>query len=60
MYEPWLQEQQKQQSYDRWLRSRPVCTDCGEHITEEWAYRMENGVICTKCGMHRLVEVELL
>lgn len=34
---------------DRWLRKRPVCAECGEHIQDDHAYRMDQGLLCPQC-----------
>lgn len=41
---------------DRWLDElehqydhRPVCSECGEHIQEEYAYQIDDKLICIPC-----------
>lgn len=44
------------QSYDtrmaameRWLESRPVCDRCGEHIQDEYGYKVDGETLCPDC-----------
>lgn len=32
-----------------WLKSRPVCYECGEPITEDYAYRIGGDLVCQHC-----------
>ena len=32
-----------------WLRKRPRCSECGEHIQDEYAYYYADKWICEKC-----------
>lgn len=34
---------------DEWLKSRPVCDICGEHIQEEKYYCIDGTKICLEC-----------
>lgn len=42
-YERWEADQ------EAWLRARPVCAWCGEHIQEEYAYRIGDDLVCEDC-----------
>lgn len=33
----------------RWVNSRPVCSECGEHIVDETAYYIDCKWICQGC-----------
>ena len=35
---------------EAWLKSRPVCVKCREHIQDQYAYLTENGWICDDCA----------
>ena len=32
-----------------WLEKRPVCEGCGEHIQDDFAYRIDNKWYCKRC-----------
>lgn len=34
---------------EAWLKKRPVCADCEQHIQEEWAYYINGEWICEDC-----------
>ena len=34
---------------ERWLRSQPVCSHCGEHIQDENCYVVNDEIICEDC-----------
>ena len=34
---------------NRWLKSRPVCSECGEHIQDERCYEVNDELICEEC-----------
>ena len=34
---------------EEWLKSRPVCVDCGEHIQDDCYYDFGNGPMCEDC-----------
>ena len=42
---------QHEAAQERWLRSRPVCVECGEHIQDEYAFYIDGEWICEDC-MH--------
>lgn len=33
----------------KWLKSRPICSQCGEHIQDEYGYRLGNDLYCEEC-----------
>lgn len=33
----------------RWLKKRPVCSECGEHIQDEHCYEINDELICEEC-----------
>lgn len=33
----------------RWLKKRPRCSECDEHIQEDYAYYINDEWICEKC-----------
>ena len=35
--------------HHRWLKSRPICCKCGEHIQEAVAYNVDGDIICPDC-----------
>ena len=58
-YDPIYQAEQREAAHDAWVRTRPVCVDCGEHIGSEMCLPVsESGVqgyICEDCLQHRMV-----
>lgn len=32
-----------------WLKKRPICGECGEHIQEEYCYEINGEYICEHC-----------
>ena len=59
MDEPWLEAERIAAKADRWLRRRPVCTDCGRHIEEDRYFPLEDGSpLCPDCVRDRMVEIE--
>ena len=59
MDEPWLEAERIAAKADRWLRRRPVCTDCGRHIAEDRYFPLEDGSpLCPDCVRDRMVEIE--
>lgn len=45
--------------FEDWLKTRPVCSECGEHIQEETAIRLSAGWVCEDCisaGRHFVEE----
>ena len=45
-YDQWLKHEREQ---TRWLKSRPKCSRCGEHIQSEKCYRIHGEVYCPDC-----------
>lgn len=33
----------------QWLKSRPVCSECGEPIQDEHCYEVNDELICEEC-----------
>ena len=38
-----------------WLKNRPECVDCGEHIQDEHCYEFNGEYLCERCliDLHR-------
>lgn len=34
---------------DSWIESRPVCCECGDHITSEWRFFIGGKYYCERC-----------
>ena len=34
---------------ERWLQSRPVCSECGEHIQDEELFDIDGDLVCEEC-----------
>ena len=34
---------------ERWLRKRPLCSYCDEHIADEFAYNINGEWVCEMC-----------
>ena len=34
---------------ERWLQSRPICSDCEEPITDDYLYEIDGEHICEDC-----------
>ena len=34
---------------EEWLDSRPVCSECGHHIQDEYCYEINDEYICEDC-----------
>ena len=32
-----------------WLKKRPICCECGEHISDEYGYKIDNNWYCKIC-----------
>ena len=43
---------------ERWLESRPTCYECGEAITEEYAYMIDSNYICHECMEEHRIYIE--
>ena len=42
---------------EEWLKTRPVCDECGEPIQEEYGYSFEGQLLCEDC-FQKLVKNE--
>lgn len=51
-YERWEADQ------EAWLNRRPVCKWCGEHIQDEYAYRIGGDLVCSDCLEQEKVNVD--
>lgn len=51
-YQRWLHYERDKEN---WLKSRPICSCCGEHIQDEEAYEIEGNLYCEKCISDRRV-----
>lgn len=49
MREPWEFAMDKDFEDDKWLRRRPVCAYCEQHIQEEYFFRINEEIICERC-----------
>ena len=38
-----------EEEQDRYLKQLPVCSDCGEHIQEDYCYEINGEYICEEC-----------
>lgn len=38
-----------QADQEEWLKSRPICDCCGEHIQGEWMYMFDSKIVCETC-----------
>lgn len=45
-YSQWEEHERKQEA---WLRKRPVCADCDQHIQDETAFYINGEWICEDC-----------
>ena len=45
-YDLWLPHDNAQQAE---LEKRPICSDCGEHITQDKYYEIDGKKICPEC-----------
>ena len=34
---------------EKWLQKRPICSWCEEHIQDDYAYEIDNKLICPNC-----------
>ncbi len=46
---PFLDFERREAEQERWLQSRPTCCQCGEHIQEERAVRINGDWYCDEC-----------
>ena len=34
---------------EEWLRSRPKCSECKEHIQEDYCFNVDGEILCEDC-----------
>lgn len=34
---------------EEWLRKRPICYSCGNHIQDDYGYLYDGNLLCEKC-----------
>lgn len=34
---------------ETWMKSRPICAECGEPIQEDYGYSVEGRLLCEEC-----------
>ena len=51
-YQRWLHYERDKEN---WLKSRPICSCCGEHIQDEEAYDIDGQLYCPECISDRRV-----
>ena len=39
----------KEREHDRWLKTRPICCECEEHIQDERCFEFDGKYICERC-----------
>ena len=54
-YQRWLHYERDKEN---WLKSRPICSCCGEHIQDEEAYDIDGQLYCPECIRQRKVYLE--
>lgn len=47
--EPLADFRRHEDDYERWLRKRPLCSYCEEHIADEYAYYINGEWLCEGC-----------
>ena len=47
----WAEEDyaRREREQEEWLKSRPVCDECGEPIQDEGYYKFEGDIYCEEC-----------
>lgn len=45
-YERWERYDAEQ---EKWLKERTVCSECGEHIQEDYLYEIDGDLVCQDC-----------
>ncbi len=45
-YDRFVQHEAEQ---EKWLASLPICSECGEHIQDEYCYEINGELICPDC-----------
>ena len=54
-YQRWLHYERDKEN---WLKSRPLCSCCGEHIQDEEAYDIDGQLYCPECIKQRKVYLD--
>lgn len=54
-YDMWKEHEWEK---ERWLKKRPICHECGEHIQEDYAWQFNGKYICEECLNQHKVEIE--
>lgn len=49
-------EEAKEEEWQRFVRSTPVCEDCGRHVAEvdDYYYELDDVCYCNKCMTKRM------
>ena len=34
---------------EEWLNNRPECSECGQHIQDDYLYRIDGNIYCQNC-----------
>ena len=40
----------REKTYQEWRRSRPICDECGEHITDDTYWEIDGNIYCPECA----------
>lgn len=48
--DPVLDAERHAEEQERWLRSRPVCCKCKEHIQDDTCYMVNDEIYCDSCN----------
>jgi len=43
-------EIQEERDHQRWVNSRPICAECGEHITSDFYWDINGDKFCEDCA----------
>lgn len=43
-------EIQEERDHQRWVNSRPICEECGDHITSDFYWEIDDKVYCEDCA----------
>lgn len=56
MLEPYQEFEIKDAEEQKEIEKYPVCIECGEHILDDYAYQLDDGLICEDClkSYHRV------
>ena len=52
-YDLWEQHEREQ---ELWEQKRPICCECKNHITDEYAYEINGDIMCWDCAEEWLRE----